>query len=208
MRTNPDLGDRTTFLRKFHPLYESLIPSTGTGRRYARGMSRFPVRSLRLRSGEEHREPLHLALEPLVLGGEPYTVSPPTTPAQLIVQRASTGDLFRLTFSSRLEGPCMRCLGHASLPVEVDAQEYEAIDAGADDELRSEYVSDGELDVAAWARDQIALCLPDQIVCRPDCAGLCPTCGKDLNVEPHEHADEAVDPRWAALESLRTESGG
>ena len=72
---------------------------------------------------------------------------------------------------------------------------------------RSEYVADGELDVGAWARDQVALGLPDQILCRPDCAGLCPFCGKDLNVEPHEHAEEAVDPRWAALERLRTEHG-
>ena len=102
----------------------------------------------------------------------------------------------------------MRCLEHAGIAVEVDAQEYEATDAGADEELRSEYVSDGELDVAAWARDQIALCLPDQILCRPDCAGLCPTCGKDLNAEPHEHAEEAVDPRWAALESLRRSPTG
>jgi DUF177 domain-containing protein len=170
-------------------------------------MSRFPIRSLRLRPGEEHREALRLALEPLVLGGEPYTVSAPAAPAELVVQRAATGDLFRLAFSIRLEGPCMRCLGPASIPVEVDAQEYEATDAGTDEDLHSEYVSDGELDVSAWARDQVAHGLPDQILCRSDCAGLCPACGKDLNVEPHEHADEAVDPRWAALESLRTEPG-
>ena len=150
---------------------------------------------------------LRLALAPLVLGGEPYTVSPPETPAELVVQRAATGDLFRLLFSTRLDGPCMRCLGHASIAVEVDAQEYEATDAGADEELGSEYVSDGELDLAAWARDQMALALPDQILCRPDCAGLCPTCGRDLNVEPHEHEGETVDPRWAALEGLRTEPG-
>ena len=49
----------------------------------------------------------------------------------------------------------------------------------------------------------IALALPDQILCRDDCAGLCPECGKDLNAEPHEHVDERTDPRWAALESLR-----
>ena len=205
MRSNPGRGARTTFLRKLHQLYESLIPPVENGRRYPRGMSRFSVRSLRLRPGEEHRERLRLALDPLVLGGETYVTSPPETSAELVVQRASTGDLFRLAFSTRLEGACMRCLGDASVPVSVDAQEYEATDRGADDELRSEYVSDGELDVAAWARDQIALSVPDQILCRPDCAGLCPTCGKDLNVEPHEHAEEAVDPRWAALEGLRAE---
>jgi uncharacterized protein len=54
-----------------------------------------------------------------------------------------------------------------------------------------------------WARDVIALELPDQILCRPDCAGLCPVCGKDLNEEPHEHADVELDPRWSALEELR-----
>ena len=55
-----------------------------------------------------------------------------------------------------------------------------------------------------WMRaDQIALGLPEQILCRPDCAGLCPVCGKDLNVDPHEHADLELDPRWAVLEELR-----
>jgi uncharacterized protein len=169
-------------------------------------VTRFPVRGLRLRPGEEHRETLRLVLDPLVLGGETYRLSPPETPAELVVQRAATGDLYRLALSTRVDGPCMRCLAPASLVVEVAAQEYEATDHGADEELRSEYVSDGELDVTAWARDQVALALPDQILCRPDCAGLCPTCGRDLNVEPHEHPGEAVDPRWAALEALRADA--
>ena len=43
---------------------------------------------------------------------------------------------------------------------------------------------------------------PDSL-CRPDCAGLCPVCGKDLNVEPHEHLERDPDPRWAALEGLK-----
>ena len=142
-------------------------------------------------------------LEPFVLGGEPYAAEPHRTQAELVVQRAATGDVFQLGFSTALEGPCMRCLAAARVAVEVDAREYEASDSGADEELRSEYVADGELDVGAWARDQVALAVPDRILCRPDCAGLCPVCGKDLNVEPHVHAEAAVDPRWAALESLR-----
>jgi uncharacterized protein len=47
------------------------------------------------------------------------------------------------------------------------------------------------------------LALPDQILCRSDCAGLCAVCGRDLNVEPHEHADGEPDPRWAALAELK-----
>jgi uncharacterized protein len=144
-----------------------------------------------------------LALEPLVFGGETYAVTPSEVPGEVVVQRAATGDVFRLSFSTRLEGPCMRCLQPAMVPIAVDVQEYEAVDSHGDEELRSEYVAEGELDVESWARDQIALSVPDQILCRPDCAGLCPVCGRDLNVEPHEHGEVATDPRWAALEQLR-----
>ena len=142
-----------------------------------------------------------LAVEPFELGGETYDVAP--LPAELVVQRAATGDLFRLRFPATVSGPCMRCLAPASVDVAVDAREYQAVDAGDDEELRSDYVVEGELDLDTWARDQVALSLPVQILHRPDCAGLCPVCGKDLNVEPHTHDDEAVDPRWAALQALR-----
>jgi uncharacterized protein len=64
-------------------------------------------------------------------------------------------------------------------------------------------VLDDQLELSAWARDAIALALPDQILHAPDCAGLCPVCGKDLNVEPHTHEDVVADPRWSALEGLK-----
>ena len=81
--------------------------------------------------------------------------------------------------------------------------EYHASSPDADEELRSPYVHDDKLDLSAWARDALALDLPEQILHDPDCAGLCPVCGKDLNDEPHTHEEERVDPRWAALEELR-----
>ena len=169
-------------------------------------MARFPLRRLRLRPGEEQREVVPLAIDTFSFGGETYAVTPGEVGGALVVQRAATGDVFRLAFRATVEGPCMRCLAPAAVAVEVDAREYQATDARAADELRSDYVADGELDVDAWARDQVALSLPDQILCRPDCAGLCPVCGRDLNVEPHVHDDVAVDPRWAALEALRGDS--
>ena len=81
---------------------------------------------------------------------------------------------------------------------------YQATKPQSDDE-RTEYLEDDRLDLSAWARDAIALALPDQILCRSDCAGLCPVCGKDLNVEPHEHVEERLDPRWEKLSQLRQE---
>ena len=62
------------------------------------------------------------------------------------------------------------------------------------------------LDLSAWAHDAIALELPDKILHDPDCAGLCPICGRDLNVEPHVHEEQKGDSRWAALEALRDPS--
>ena len=166
-------------------------------------MTRFSLRNLRLRPGQEQREQLELDLGSLTLGGATYEPTPSVVPAELVVQRAQSGDVFRLRFATRVWGPCMRCLDSAAVDVVVDAQEYESADPEAADELRSEYVVDGELDVGAWAHDQVALGLPDPILCRPDCAGLCPVCGKNLNDEPHVHEDVVTDPRWTALEALR-----
>jgi uncharacterized protein len=166
-------------------------------------VTRFPLRNLRLRPGEEHRDAVQIELEPFELGGQRYLPVPQEVEAQLAVAQATTGLDLRLSFDVRLHGPCMRCLADAVLDVHLDAREYHASDPAAPDELRSEYVADGQLELTAWARDAIALALPDQILHAPDCAGLCPVCGKDLNVDPHAHDDETPDPRWSALEELR-----
>jgi uncharacterized protein len=168
-------------------------------------MTRFPLRQLKLRSGEEHRDEVSLEIEPFDLGGEQYLVVPAALPAVLTITRATSGDVFRLSFAARLHGPCMRCLEDAVLETVVEASEYQAADRDASEELRSEYVVDDQLEVSAWARDALAPELPDQILCRPDCAGLCAVCGKSLNAEPHEHSDRSTDPRWAVLEQLRDE---
>ncbi len=166
-------------------------------------MTRFPLRRVRLRPGESHSDAASIDLEPFDLGGQRYLPVPHQVEAELSITQATTGLDLQLGFDVRLHGPCVRCLADASLDVRVDAREYHAADAGAGDELRSEYVVDDQLDLTAWARDAIALALPDQILHDPDCLGLCPVCGKDLNVEPHTHEDEVLDPRWAALEELR-----
>ena len=166
-------------------------------------MTRFPLRRLRLRSGDEHRDAVAIELEPFDLGGQRYLPVPQEVEAALTIVQATTGLDLRLAFDVRLHGPCVRCLADAVLDVSVDAREYHAADAGAGEELRSEYVVDDQIELTAWARDAIALALPDQILHAPDCAGLCPVCGKDLNVEPHTHDDVVSDPRWSALEELK-----
>ena len=166
-------------------------------------MTTFSLRRLRLRPGEGLRDELAIQLEPFALGGERYLPVPGEARAELTIDRATGGDVFRLRFATRLHGPCMRCLEDAVADLAVDGREYHAADAGAGEELRSVYVAGDQLELSQWARDLIALELPEQIVCRPDCAGLCPVCGRNLNREPHEHEDDAPDPRWAVLEELR-----
>lgn len=165
-------------------------------------MTAFALRNLRLRIGEEHVSAVAIDMAPFVLGGQVYDALPATLEGRLIVQRTTGGDVFGLEFATALEGPCMRCLDHALISLTVAATEYHDSDPAAPAEMRSEYVVDGELAVDAWARDQVGLALPEQILCRPDCAGLCAVCGKNLNDEPHVHDDAPTDPRWAALEAL------
>jgi uncharacterized protein len=95
----------------------------------------------------------------------------------------------------------MRCLGAAAPTYTVDSREISQ--PGEGEELDSPYVEQGVLDVFAWARDALALILPSKVLCREDCAGLCPVCGADLNSDPgHEH-EPAPDPRWAPLSEIR-----
>ena len=137
-------------------------------------MKTFNLRSARLRSGEEFRDEIELELGALEYGGQRYLPIPDTVPAELVVARASTGTVFELRFGARLHGPCYRCLADAVVDLPIDAREYQATNPEGSDELRTPYLVDDKLDVNAWARDAIALALPEQILCRADCAGLCP----------------------------------
>ena len=163
----------------------------------------FNLRTLKVRSGEQFRDEREIQLQPLELGGQRYLPVPEKVPAELSITRASTGDVFELAFRVRLHGPCFRCLDDAVLDVPISAREYQAASPEGDEELRTPYLQDDRLDLSAWARDALALELPDKILCRPECAGLCPVCGKNLNDEPHEHDEEASDPRWSALAELK-----
>ena len=176
------------------------------GERYADRMTALlDLRRLRLRPGEARRERLDVELEPFELGGQLYAADPMTIPVEIEVAQPSGAMILDLRAHVRLSGPCMRCLEPAELDLDVSAREFHDADAPKGDELRSEYVVDDQVHVGTWLRDAVALGVPDQILCRPDCAGLCPVCGQDLNVAPHVHEEKEPDPRWAVLAKLRDE---
>ena len=161
---------------------------------------------LSLTHGQGARLDASVPLEALEIGGQTYLPHGAMAEARIDVSRPSSGYAFRLRFPLRIAGPCVRCLEEAAVEAEVDARE---VDQGntEDEELRSPYVTDDELDLGRWAHDAAILALPTQILCRPDCAGLCPVCGESLNdADPadHEHGS-GTDPRWAKLKELELE---
>jgi uncharacterized protein len=165
----------------------------------------FDLAGLRLTAGEGRRLELEVPIESLALGSERYTAEPASVPVQLSVSRITGGGYaLLLGFSARVLGPCMRCLKQARPRVEVQAREVDR--PGGGEELDSPYVRDETLDLASWARDAFALAVPAKILCREDCAGLCPVCAIDLNQAPAGHYHEpAPDPRWSKLRELKLE---
>jgi uncharacterized protein len=165
----------------------------------------FDLAGLRLSPGEGRRLELEVPIEPLQLGSERYTAEPAQVPVELSVSRMSGGGYaLRLRFSAAVLGPCMRCLEQAAPRVQVEAREVDR--PGGGDELDSPYVHEETLDLAGWSRDAFALAMPAKVLCREDCAGLCPICAANLNEAPAGHGHESEpDPRWSKLRELKLE---
>jgi uncharacterized protein len=165
----------------------------------------FDLGRLDLMPGEGRRLDLAVDVDDFSFGGQRYALDPRVVDVTVDVSRMTGGGhALRLRGMAALSGPCMRCLADAAPEVRVDAREVHQ--EGAGDELSSPYVEGDLLDVSAWTHDAFALALPQQVLCREDCAGLCPVCGEDLNAAGPDHAHErGPDPRWAKLGELRFE---
>ncbi|MFC2640259.1 MAG: YceD family protein [Propionibacterium acidifaciens] len=105
------------------------------------------------------------------------------------------------TVRAPLVGECSRCLEPVSdegVHRITELYNYPGREAD-EDEL---FLDDELLDLEPAVRAAIVLDLPFSPLCRPDCRGLCPRCGLNLNEHPeHEHADDP-DPRWSGLSGL------
>lgn len=108
---------------------------------------------------------------------------------------------------------CARCLE----PVQQDvSRDFELLyrPLGTDSGRDEISVTDAEAEIGYYQnngilledvlREQVLLALPLKVTCRPDCKGLCPQCGKNLNQEQCSCATEIEDPRWAALKDVRS----
>ncbi|HSW42888.1 MAG TPA: DUF177 domain-containing protein [Patescibacteria group bacterium] len=151
----------------------------------------------------------------VALGDDLVAISPVTVRAR--VARTNRGVIVKGRARVDLADICGRCLVPLSIPIDaaieeevlplIDLQSGLRLDTTADPEVLR--LSDHhELDLEPLAREAIQLAAPIAPVCRPECRGLCPGCGLDLNAQPHDHGAAAVDPRLAILGELRIDDEG
>jgi len=137
------------------------------------------------------------------------------------IRFADPGYLLTADISYRQTLSCQRCLEPVEQPVED--QLTLLLVPGAQAPRSDEHVleeeelgvvevpEDEEVDLRPLLIEQIQLDVPMKPLCRPDCKGICPSCGRNLNDGPCGCEQQEIDPRWKALEALRknenTETG-
>ena len=112
------------------------------------------------------------------------------------LQNASEGEyLWRGQIRATVLGECRRCLAPVRHEIDADVDVLFSTDADATDDPSVYPLSDSatHVDVTDAVREELALAAPTLVLCREDCAGLCPKCGADLNAEP-AHAHGPAEP--------------
>lgn len=107
--------------------------------------------------------------------------------------------------AARLQMTCSRCL--ISFEQEITAEIAEAFTnkpeaMSEDDEYEVTFFSGDEIDIAPALLRSLLLEMPMRPLCRPDCRGLCPNCGADLNQQPCSCKHEDIDIRLSKLQAL------
>lgn len=123
----------------------------------------------------------------------------------LRAEAVGEGVLVSGSVAASLVGECSRCLNSIEEEQSFDVQEL-FFHPGRDVEEGESLIEDDLIDLEELVRYAVVLELPFTPLCEPDCPGLCPECGFNLNDDPaHTHGD-AVDPRWGKLAGLGLEA--
>jgi uncharacterized protein len=135
-------------------------------------------------------------------------------PIRVHLRLARSGRMIQV--KSRLEAaaelPCARCLEPFSLALHSEfgtvlkprpdfpfAEEREL----KREDLESDFYEGEEINLTSFVQDQVLLTLPQKALCREECRGLCPQCGKNLNREVCQCPTGLMDPRFQALKNLK-----
>jgi uncharacterized protein len=125
--------------------------------------------------------------------------------------RTDRGILVTGTLHTGIELTCSRCLNSFTYPVTLNIEEeyfpLTDVNTGAPVDLPDEpecfTINERNiLDLGEAIRQYGLLAIPMKPLCREDCAGLCPTCGCNLNEGPCDCPPKSADPRWSELSTL------
>lgn len=137
--------------------------------------------------------------------GEFVFVEPPTI--SFVAQSSGSGGIqVRGELDARVRLTCRRCLAEheKSFVVPLEFRLEPGLEPGGEDEGLFALRPDGDVvDLGPIVREELSLAMPEFPECRPDCRGLCPSCGVDLNEATCECSLSEPDPRWEALRKLR-----
>ena len=155
------------------------------------------------RPGEEIAFSFEISAEELGLEHPDYVIAGPVSVTGSVM---NTGSVYRLTGSIRCSKSfvCDRCLGDFTQQQEHSfSEDFHSGDAENDGSEAVNYFHGDAIDVAPLVRDTILAAQPLNNICSPDCLGLCPKCGGNLN-EGDCGCDRFIpDPRLAALQQLK-----
>ncbi len=120
---------------------------------------------------------------------------------------SDSGSCLSLTVTAKMDytAPCDRCADTVNTSVLVT---LERIIAGAgviNAEDGGDYIieENGIIDFDLDLFEEVMLGFPSQLLCRPDCKGICPKCGCNFNYEACKCSEEReIDPRWQVLSKL------
>jgi uncharacterized protein len=124
---------------------------------------------------------------------------------------AGTGEVVaRGRARGTLRQECRRCLKPVDTDIEHEMTLVFVEDGSEEheDDGGSTYVFEAsgvELDLSGAVREEVILAMNPYVVCDPECRGLCPQCGKNLNEGSCDCTQDETDPRWAALRELKSE---
>jgi uncharacterized protein len=105
-----------------------------------------------------------------------------------------------------LQAECVRCLRNFDQPLEIDFTELYAFSPRSVTDSNLILPEDGHIDLEPLVREYMLLEIPISPLCTPDCRGLCPICGENLNEHQHTHSESEGDPRLAVLKSLKKQN--
>jgi uncharacterized protein len=115
------------------------------------------------------------------------------------VTRTQQGLLVQVLMTADTRCECVRCLDDFYQPLRIDFVELYAFTPNSQTESGLLVPETGLLDLEPPVREEMLLAIPINPICRPDCKGLCPICGGNLNETHCWHEDEEFDPRLSVL---------